>query len=148
VRTMQEIIVITGTPGTGKTRYAKAMSKRLGYAYLDGNRIIEDRLPVSYDKTRRCKVVDADLFARSALEHARETEAKGVVIDSHLSHHLPHTKVNRCIVMRCPLRKLKARLARRGYSDKKTRENLDAEIFEICLTEALEAGHKVKQVWT
>ena len=41
------------------------------------------------------------------------------------------------------MKKLEKRLKERKYSKKKIRENLDAEIFQICLNEAKENGHKV-----
>ena len=38
---------------------------------------------------------------------------------------------------------LKKRLKKKKYSENKIRENLDAEIFDICLNEAKESRHKV-----
>lgn len=74
----------------------------------------------------------------------RLKESRGLVIDSHISHLLPKQMVDVCIVMICPdLKKLKRRLQQRGYSPKKVRENLDAEIFQVCLNEAKEGGHRV-----
>ena len=43
---------------------------------------------------------------------------------------------------------LKKRLEARKYSEQKVRENLDAEIFDVCQQEALENGHKPIVVWT
>ena len=41
------------------------------------------------------------------------------------------------------IKELKKRLEDRGYSSLKVRENVDSEIFDICLTESMESGHKV-----
>jgi broad-specificity NMP kinase len=46
------------------------------------------------------------------------------------------------------LKKLKKRLEKRNYSKSKIRENLDAEIFDVCLVEAKEKGHKIKVIET
>ena len=73
-------------------------------------------------------------------------ETKCLVIDSHLSHYLPARYVDLCIVTKTDLKKLKKRLEKRGYSAAKVRENMDAEIFDVCLNEAKEEGHKVKVV--
>ena len=73
---------------------------------------------------------------------------KDLVIDSHLSHHLPAKYVDLCYVMKCDLKKLKKRLINRGYSNNKVRENLDAEILQVCLLEALLNKHRVKVVDT
>jgi len=38
---------------------------------------------------------------------------------------------------------MQKRLKRRKYSKEKIRENLDAEIFDVCLNEAMERKHKM-----
>ena len=78
----------------------------------------------------------------AGLEKEAKKAGKPLVIDSHLSHYLKPSLVNLCIVTRCSLRALKRRLTRRGYDDKKIRENLDAEIFEVCMNDARHIGHK------
>jgi|TARA_Y100000310_G_scaffold271804_1_gene286447 adenylate kinase len=67
----------------------------------------------------------------------------GVIIDSHLSHHLPKKYVDLCIVAKCDLKVLKNRLKKKKYSKDKIRENLDTEIFDVCLNEAKENRHKI-----
>ncbi len=63
-------------------------------------------------------------------------------MDSHISHYLPPKMVNVCIVLTCSnLKVLKKRLQRRKYLQHKIRENLDAELFQVCLMEAREQGH-------
>ena len=67
-----------------------------------------------------------------------------LIIDSHIAHLLPTKMVDLCIVLTCSnLKKLEKRLVDRKYSTKKVRENLDAEIFQVCLLESREMGHKV-----
>ena len=70
------------------------------------------------------------------------------MIDSHLSHYLPPKYVSLCIVTKCELKNLEKRLKKRGYVQTKIRENLDCEIFDICLNEAKENKHKIKIVDT
>lgn len=67
----------------------------------------------------------------------------GIIIDSHLSHYLPKRYVDLCIVAKCELKVLERRLKKRRYSKDKIRENLDAEIFDVCLNEAKENKHKI-----
>ena len=38
---------------------------------------------------------------------------------------------------------IKRRLEKRKYNKEKIRENIDCEIFDVCLTDALENKHKV-----
>ncbi|MBN1501997.1 adenylate kinase family protein [Candidatus Woesearchaeota archaeon] len=145
-----EVIIVTGVPGTGKTTIAKEISKEKNYLYIDVNKLIKkEKLYVGYDKKRACQIVDVNKLCKRLDEviekHSKE---KGIIIDSHLSHYLSNKKVDLCIVTKCSLKELKRRLKERKYSGQKIRENLDAEIFDTCRIEALEAGHKVKVVWT
>lgn len=141
------LIVITGTPGTGKSTIAKKLSILLDYAYLDGLKLIKTaKLAEKYDKRRKTAVVDPSLFTHAVLK-VRDSEAKkgskGLIVDSHLSHFLPPKAVSACIVLSCSLPELERRLSKRGYSKAKIRENLDAEIFDTILVEAKESGHKI-----
>ncbi len=136
------IIIVSGTPATGKTSLAKELSKLLGYEYIDVNKVIEkNELAESYDKKKQTNVVDEKKLARKLVSIIKRK--KDLVIDSHLSHYIPAKHVDLCIITKCPLKKLKKRLAKKGYSKSKINENLEAEIFDICLNEATEMKHKV-----
>lgn len=140
-------IIVTGTPGTGKTTLAKKLAKRSGYNYIDVNKIIkENKLEEGYDRKKKCHVVDIGKLNRSLIKSIKNYEnkkIKGIIIDSHLSHYLPKKYADLCIVTKCNLKALEKRLKKKGYDKNKTRENLDCEIFDVCLNEAKEAGHKI-----
>ena len=146
------IIVVSGTPGTGKTTYAKKVAKGKDYKYIDVNRVIADsKLAEGYDKKRDTKIIDVKKLNNALIliiNEEKKKKMKGVVIDSHLSHYLSKKLVDLCIITKCSLKTLKKRLEKRGYSKDKVRENMDAEIFDMCRTEAMEIGHKVKVVYT
>ncbi len=136
------VVIITGTPGTGKTELAKALARKKGYKYVDVNDVIdENKLIESYDSNRQTNVVDEDKLTK-VLEKLISKE-KDLVIDSHMSHCINSGNVDLCIITKCDLKVLKKRLENRGYSEDKVRENIDAEIFDICLNEAEESGHKL-----
>ncbi len=149
---MKPLIVVSGTPGTGKTTVAKQVAQLLGYAYLDGSLIVKNafsRAPL--DEKRGVPIIDERAFAREALKIVRldpEKAKKGYVLDSHLSHFLPKKYVKLCIITKCDLKTLQKRLTFRGYSAKKVRENMDSEIFDTSLVEAHDEGHKVVVVDT
>jgi len=67
----------------------------------------------------------------------------GIIIDSHLSHFLPKNFVDLCIITKTKLKKKKKRLQKRKYSEKKIKENLEAEIFDTCFEEALQKKHEI-----
>jgi len=136
------MICVTGTPGAGKTFLAKKLAKKLVLKYININNVIEEhRLSDKYDKKRKSNIVDIKKLNK-ALEKIIKNNRR-VIIDGHLSHYLPRKYVDLCIVVKCNLKILKNRLKKRGYSKEKIRENLDSEIFDICLSEATENKHKI-----
>lgn len=141
-------VVVTGSPGTGKTKIAKKIAKEKNAKYLDVNKIIKKyKLREEYDKKRKTWIVDVSKLNKVLIDLIKKSKKK-LVIDSHLSHYLPKEHVSLCVVCKCDLKILKKRLEKRGYSKAKIRENIDAEIFDVCLNEAKEFGHKVKVVDT
>ena len=136
------IIIVTGTPGTGKTTIAKALAKDLKFTYIDVNEVIDkNKLKERKDQKRDTYIVDEKKLAKALMEIIKEK--KDLVIDSHMAHCLEKKYVDFCIVTKCELKRLKQRLEKRGYSPEKVRENMDAEIFDVCLMEAVEAQHNI-----
>ena len=155
-----KVIAVSGTPGTGKTTLSKRLAKKLNFSYLDVNETIKKyNIAEGFDKKRRTKILDVKKLNNALLKEisiiknslnkkpiSKKSNKKikeGIIVDSHLSHYLPKKYVDLCIVTKCDLKILKKRLKRKKYSESKIRENLDAEIFDICLSEAKESRHKV-----
>lgn len=140
------MIIVTGSPGTGKTELARQLARKLGYEYVDVNLLIKkQKISDGFDEEKQCEIIDTEKLNKVLVE---KYKGKNAIVDSHLSHYLPAEFVDLCIVTKCNLKVLEKRLMQRGYDEKKIRDNLDAEIFDICLTEAKEAGHKVVVVDT
>lgn len=141
------VIVVSGTPATGKTTVAKKIAKACGYKYVDVNKIIkENKLCEEYDKARHCNIVDVEKLKQVLANEI----AKGadLVIDSHMAHFLGKKYVDLVVITTCELKTLEKRLRERKYPESKVRENLDAQIFEICKVEAEEAGHTILEIDT
>ncbi len=136
------LLVISGTPGTGKVALAKELAKKLGFQRLDLHDYYP-RIAIKYNRAKQC--YDLNLKKFEQLVRKKKKEAlKDLIIDSHVAHLLPKQLVDLCVVLTCSnLKKLEKKLRQRKYSKKKIRENLDAEIFQVCLMEAQEQGHKV-----
>ena len=136
------IVAVTGTPCAGKSTLSKKLARALGFGRIDLNELIRLKgWHEGCDAARDTLIVNENTLGgrvKSVLERGKD-----YVLDSHLSHFLPPRMVSLCIVCTCDIAVLKGRLKKRGYSTLKVRENLDAEIFEECRTEAEEAGHKV-----
>ena len=141
------IIIVSGTPGTGKTTLSKKLAKILKYQYIDVAKLIrENKLAESYDKKRKCNIVDTKKLNQILIKEIKQN--KNLIIDSHLSHYLPKKHVDLCIIVKCDLKELEKRLKNKKYSKTKIRENLDCEIFDVCLNEAKQAKHKIAVIDT
>lgn len=156
------IIAISGTPGVGKTYIAKKLAKATKgkLEYFDLNKYIKDnKLYDSYDKKDKTYDVDVKILKSSINPTLKKNTSKnkvmdsligktidvnsllkkipknieGIIVDSHLSHYL---ESDYCIIVRTELKELNKRLKNRKYSKSKISDNIDAEIFEICLDEA------------
>lgn len=141
-------IVVSGTPGTGKTKIAKRIAKEIKGKYVDVNKVVQKyKLAEGYDKKRKTKIVAVKKLNKVLSRMIAESK-KILVIDSHLSHYLPKEKVKLCIICKCNVNELRKRLKKRGYKKTKIEENVEAEIMDVCLNEAKEAGHKIKIIDT
>lgn len=139
-------VVVTGTPGTGKTKVAKALAKKYKLKYIDLSKVIkEKKLYESYDRKLKTYIVDIKKIKKLLTDIAKEDN---IIIDSHLAHYSNKKYVGLCIVTKCDISVLKKRLEKRKYPKAKIRENLDAEIFDVCLIEAREQKHKIKIIDT
>ena len=140
-----KVIIVTGSVGSGKTTLSKKLAGMMNFEHVDVNKVIkEHNLSEGYDKKRETKIIDTKKLNAVLMKEIRKyKDRKGVVIDSHLSHHFPKRHVSACIVTKCDLKVLETRLRKRKYSGEKVRENLDAEIFDVCLNEAKENYGKI-----
>ena len=139
------IIAITGTPGTGKTSVCKA----LGLEFMDLNSIIEEKgFYTGVDNERECFIADLDKLEEYVRRVYKEEEKKGgylLLIESHLAHFLNPDVV---IVLRANPLLLAERLKQRGFSVPKIRENVEAEMLDIILAEAVQRCRVVYEVDT
>lgn len=121
------LIGITGTPGTGKTSVAAALRRR-GIDVLDLKTTVGPFV-IEHDSEMGADVVDVEAWAE---EHQfLEGYAEGAI-----AHFLPCEKI---IILRCRPDVLEQRLAPRGYSAEKIRENAEAEALDVILIETADA---------
>ncbi|MEM4499856.1 MAG: AAA family ATPase [Candidatus Woesearchaeota archaeon] len=150
------VIGITGTPGTGKTTLAKKLRDLLAHKLknqdwkvilISQRKLLNlTKSVIGYDESRKVKIVDEHKMRKAFTSYIKNLRDKVIVIvDSHLSHEL---FPDLCIVTKCDLSELKNRLKKRKYVDKKIEENLQAEIFDVCMQESLEKGIKSYYFWT
>ena len=131
-------VVVTGTPGTGKTSAVDALDTDLEVVHL--NDLIRDEdLWAERDEARDSLVADFDAI-RERLD-GRDDE--DLLVESHLAHRFEADKV---VVLRCRPEELERRLTARGESEPKAEENAESEALDVILSEAV-SEHGVENVY-
>jgi adenylate kinase len=125
---------LTGTPGTGKKTLAPLVAARLGIQCHGLN-----DLATAYGLARRAAggvEVDAPQLGRRIAASVR----RPCLLYGHLlPDALGRKDVPRVVVLRCEPKALKLRLEKRGYSESKVAENVEAELIGLVCERAVEA---------
>lgn len=135
-------IIITGTPGCGKTSHAESLVSLLlqeklpqgSFTHYSISDVAKDRKCIdSYDAVLDTSVVDEDLLLDSLEPDMRKG---GAIIDWHCCEIFPERLIDLCVVLRTDHSILHDRLSKRGYNNIKLQENIDCEIMDIISQEA------------
>jgi adenylate kinase len=143
-------IIITGTPGTGKTTISKIVANKLKYPLIAVNDlIIEKHLYNGHDKQKGYKVVDMHKLSKE-IEVVVNHSSEKIIIEGHLAHNFGIDElVEIVIVLRARPQVLRERLNKREWTDSKVQENIESEALDICTFEAVEIhGKKVNELDT
>jgi adenylate kinase len=131
-------VLITGTPGTGKTTLSRLLATELEACYVEPKILLRRKgTGYTYDDKRKTRIVSLKRLQVALRKRAARAD-HGLVIDSHVAleaGRLP--RLVRVIVLRCDPIVLERRLQRKRWSKSKIGENLQAEILDICLWEAV-----------
>ncbi|KAF5524305.1 Adenylate kinase isoenzyme 6-like protein HBR1 [Colletotrichum aenigma] len=130
-------IIITGTPGVGKTTHCEELARRSGLTHLSVNQVVKDReCHEGWDDEFQSWIVDEDKLL-DAIE--AEVANGGYIIDWHACDLFPKSWIDLVVVLRVDSTTLYDRLTARKYPEAKLQENLDSEIMEVLLQEARDA---------
>lgn len=138
------VIAITGTPGVGKSSFSRELSRKINAKLIDLNEFIEENKLYSLDEDKT-KLIDHSVL-REKFNQLFKEDDQDLVIDGHLSHLLDTEKLTHIIILRLKPEILEGRLKSRGYSDKKIRENIEAEALGVILSEAVDI-HGVNKIY-
>lgn len=138
------VVAVTGTPGTGKTTFSRALAERIGAHLVDLNDFITSLGIYRLDK-EGTKVADLRKMRSEFGKLLKKTEGN-LVVDGLLSHFLSPRQVTHVVVLRTNPRVLRKRLERRGFSGKKLNDNLESEALDIVLWEAVKL-HGISKVY-
>jgi adenylate kinase len=141
----RKIIVVTGTPGVGKTTISQKLANKLDANYLSiANLVKGEQLISGVDKIRKTLVADTKKVSERVQEILRSSVGN-IIIDGHYAIDVvPKKEVNTFFVLRREPAELKDVLENRGFGGKKLWENLAAEILDVCLLDALSVCHADK----
>ena len=135
--------LVTGTPGVGKTTFAEMMAQRFGLVHVPVSRLIDEKhLWEEKDEERNCTIYSEQMLDDEITNILNMHPDGGVIFDFHCSDIVTKEQIDFVIVLRCESDILWKRLAARGYSEAKVRENVEAEIFRTILDEVIEDYHK------
>lgn len=144
------IVIITGTPCTGKTSVSEELAKLIKKTGMNfkvihlNDIILKNRLYTGTDKKRNAKDVDMKKL-RKYLKAA--TGKKGnFIIESHFAHDFDGDVV---FVLRASPAELEKRMEAKKWPPEKIEENLEAERLNLIFGEALDVhAHKVFEINT
>jgi len=131
-----KIIIISGTPGCGKTSVSKMISENLNTKIISLNElVVSKKLTLKYDKKRETYVVDNNKlipYVENLIELYKKEYIEYLLIEGHFSDVIPDKYIDYVIILRCNPDELHKRLQKRGYKKEKIRENIQAEILGNC----------------
>ena len=127
-------ILITGTPGTGKTETSRQAAEKIGFRHINvGDLIKQHECHEGKDEEFDSYIVDDDKIL-DVMEPLMEEG--GNIVDFHSVELFPERWFDLILVLRADTNQLFDRLAERGYTEKKRDENVECEIMQIVLDEA------------
>ncbi len=137
-------MVLTGSPGTGKTTLGKKLAKNLKATFIEVNALVKKDKLLSHRKKGETELTVNLKMLEKALKKKLKGKRKFVVV-GHLACEVK-IPADLVIVLRCEPRHLWNRLKKRKYSFKKIRDNVLTEILDYCGVIAEKKYRKIIQV--
>jgi adenylate kinase len=130
-------ILITGTPGTGKTTTSIETCERIGFKHVNvGDLVAAHGCHFGKDDDFDTLILDEDKIC-DILEPI--LEEGGIILDYHSCDFFPERWFDLILVLKSNTETLYDRLIARGYNDLKRQENMECEIMQIVLEQARES---------
>jgi len=140
VKDFTKAILVTGTPGVGKTTVSRKLASKLNASYIGVTELVKkQKLIIGIDEDRQTLVADTEKVSEQLQQTLAKTEGRAIIEGHYVVDVVPKKDVNTVFVLRRDPRELKSELENRGYGEKKLWENLAAEILDVCLWDALAA---------
>lgn len=133
-------ILISGVPGVGKTTVSRLLAENMGSQLVNVSHLAErESLTTGSDSLRETSIVDLDRMRETLSTIVKESKGP-VIVEGHFAHDVvPSREVSHAFVLRRAPWRLREELEARGYPKEKVWENVEAELVDVCLVEAVKA---------
>ncbi|MCW4033982.1 MAG: adenylate kinase family protein [Candidatus Bathyarchaeota archaeon] len=136
----KKAVLITGTPGVGKTTVANKLARLLKAECIGVTELVKtENLVTEVDDDRQTLVADTEKVLKRIEQILDETQGLVIVEGHYVVDVVPVKEVEIVFVLRRDPRELEKVLQERGYKKNKVNENLSAEILDSCLWDAVSA---------
>ncbi len=140
---ISSLILIIFSLGVGKSRLCQELcSANKSLKYININDLAkQQKFLLEYDEENECQILDDDAVHDYLDDEyfQQSSPSSGLIIDYHSAGIVPDSDhIHGIFVIRCSNDKLYDRLKKRNYSDKKIEQNIQSEIFQVCLDDARE----------
>ncbi|MDO8625754.1 MAG: AAA family ATPase [Candidatus Diapherotrites archaeon] len=136
-------ILITGTPGVGKTTIAARLAKILKYRVVSEKEFCEQHRIGRYNPRIREREVPLSRLKTELSAFLKKTD--NVIVEGHLSCECRLRPIDAVIVVRLDPDRLEFRLRERGYPDVKVLDNVMVEGIDYCKNHAVR-NYGIKRV--
>ncbi|XP_013773338.1 adenylate kinase isoenzyme 6-like [Limulus polyphemus] len=127
-------ILITGTPGTGKSTLCSEISEISGFEWLNVGEIAKaDHMYDGHNDITQCPVIDEEQMINELEDKIADG---GKIIDYHGCDFFPQHWFDIVFILRTNSTTLYNRLVARGYRGQKLENNIQCEFFQTLIDEA------------
>ena len=137
----KKAILISGTPGTGKTTLSIGLGKNLGLNVINiGDFAINNELIDSFDNERDSLIPNEKNLISRIKKLIKKSNS--IILEGHYVDIIPLQYVKLIIILRAHPLILEKRLKEKGYKQLKVNENVAAEILGSCTASAMNQYNK------
>ncbi|MDH5634564.1 MAG: adenylate kinase family protein [Candidatus Bathyarchaeota archaeon] len=136
---MKRVLVLTGTPGVGKSSVARLLASRLAGVHINLSELVKSKgLDCGLDRKRETLIADTRNVSKQVGEIVAQSDGY-IVVEGHFAVDVVKAEdAFLVLVLRRNPDELRKVLRKRGFKESKVLENVAAEILDICLSDAVE----------
>jgi adenylate kinase len=137
---MKRVLVLVGTPGVGKSSVSNLLASRLsGMLVSLSNLVKREELSCGLDEKRGTLIADTERVSKRVGEIIAQLKDY-VIVEGHFAMDVVAAEdVFLAFVLRRSPDELRDILKERKFKERKVAENVEAEILDVCLFDAVKA---------